>query len=75
MAGREPSDPTSESDILMPSIRCPFCGSRDVEPMALFGSRLLTAQCYCRACHTPFDRVRDGAAGPDASTPDLAPRR
>ncbi len=41
--------------------RCPFCGSPDVEPMALFGSQLLTEQYYCRACHTPFERVRDDA--------------
>ena len=38
---------------------CPFCGSSDVEPMALFGSQLMTQQYYCRACHTPFERVKD----------------
>ena len=41
------------------AVRCPFCGSPDVEPMALFGSQLMTQQCYCRACRTPFERVRD----------------
>jgi transposase-like protein len=40
--------------------RCPFCGSPDVEPMALFGSQLMTQQFYCRDCRTPFERVRDG---------------
>jgi hypothetical protein len=27
--------------------------------MALFGSQLLTEQYYCRACRTPFERVKD----------------
>jgi hypothetical protein len=37
---------------------CPFCHSTDTEPLALFGSQLSTAQYYCRACHTPFERVK-----------------
>ena len=39
-------------------ITCPFCHSADTEPMALFGSQLSTAQYYCRACHTPFERIK-----------------
>ena len=39
--------------------RCPFCGSADVELLALFGSQLLTDQYYCRACRTPFEHLKD----------------
>ena len=38
---------------------CPFCGSKETEPHALFGSLMLTEQHYCRACRTVFERVRD----------------
>jgi hypothetical protein len=37
----------------------------------LFGSQLLTAQYYCRACHTPFERVKDAAVMADAARRDL----
>lgn len=40
---------------------CPFCGSGDTEPLALFGSQLSTTQHYCRACHTPFERFKQDA--------------
>jgi DNA-directed RNA polymerase subunit RPC12/RpoP len=43
------------------SIECPFCGSTQTELFSLFGRQLLTAQYYCRACKTPFERVK----GPD----------
>lgn len=43
-------------------ITCPFCGSADTEPMSLFGSQLSTAQYYCRACHTPFERIKQEPA-------------
>lgn len=39
-------------------VTCPFCGSTDVELLALFGSQLLTDQHYCRACRTPFEHLR-----------------
>ncbi|MEO7002517.1 MAG: hypothetical protein ABI068_11875 [Ktedonobacterales bacterium] len=51
--------PVSADDGRALAIRCPFCHSRDVEPLALFGSQLLTDQYYCRACRTPFEHVRD----------------
>jgi hypothetical protein len=38
---------------------CPYCGSADVEPLALFGQQLLTVQMYCYACRTPFEFVKD----------------
>ena len=40
---------------------CPYCGSDDIEPLALFGQQLLTVQLYCRGCHTPFEYVKDEA--------------
>ncbi len=40
-------------------VRCPFCGSTDNEPLALFGQQLLTVQMYCNACRTPFEYVKD----------------
>jgi DNA-directed RNA polymerase subunit RPC12/RpoP len=40
------------------AIACPFCGSRETELFSLFGQQLLTAQYYCRACRTPFERVK-----------------
>jgi hypothetical protein len=38
---------------------CPFCGSVETEPHAMFGSLMLTEQHYCCACHTVFERIRD----------------
>lgn len=40
-------------------VRCPFCGSDETEPHAMFGSLLLTTQHYCRACQSVFERIRD----------------
>ncbi|HLZ21623.1 MAG TPA: hypothetical protein VKQ30_05840 [Ktedonobacterales bacterium] len=40
------------------AITCPFCRSSDTEPMSLFGSQLSTKQYYCRACHTPFEYIK-----------------
>ena len=40
------------------TVTCPFCHSSDTEPLALFGSQLSTMQHYCRACHTPFERMK-----------------
>jgi ring-1,2-phenylacetyl-CoA epoxidase subunit PaaD len=39
--------------------QCPFCGSTNTEPFALFGQQLLTVQMYCNTCHTPFEYVKD----------------
>ncbi len=57
------------SGVSEPAVSCPFCGSVEVELLALFGSQLLTDQYYCRACHTPFEHLRadaddDEQAGP-----------
>lgn len=45
---------------------CPYCDSSDTELISLFGQQLLTLQYYCRACHTPFDRVKGDDILPDA---------
>jgi ring-1,2-phenylacetyl-CoA epoxidase subunit PaaD len=42
-------------------VACPFCHSRDVELLSLFGSQLLTDQYYCRACRTPFEHLHADA--------------
>ena len=49
-------------------VACPFCGSADVELLALFGSQLLTDQYYCRACRTPFEHLRADADAADERT-------
>jgi hypothetical protein len=53
-------------------VLCPFCGSSATEFFSLFGSQLLTAQYYCRSCHTPFERVKDESVMADAARRDLA---
>jgi hypothetical protein len=40
------------------AVICPFCGSDDSEPLAAFGSLLMTSQYYCNACNTTFEWVR-----------------
>jgi ring-1,2-phenylacetyl-CoA epoxidase subunit PaaD len=37
---------------------CPWCGSRDTERIGEWGPQLLTEQWRCRACRTPFERIR-----------------
>ncbi len=54
------------------AVICPFCNSGDTEFFSLFGSQLLTAQYYCRACHTPFEQVKDEVVLADAARRDLA---
>ncbi|HSK89952.1 MAG TPA: hypothetical protein VK875_01435 [Euzebyales bacterium] len=44
---------------------CPWCGTADVEQIAAYGSLLMTAQWFCNACRSPFERVRHRGA-PDA---------
>jgi hypothetical protein len=55
------------------NVRCPFCGSADAEPFSLFGSQLLTEQWYCRACRTPFERVKDASASTAGRDPGMKP--
>jgi len=37
---------------------CPWCGSRETEQIGEWGPQLLTEQWICRACRTPFERIR-----------------
>jgi hypothetical protein len=37
---------------------CPWCGSRDTERIGAWGPQLLTEQWRCRACRTPYERLR-----------------
>jgi late competence protein required for DNA uptake (superfamily II DNA/RNA helicase) len=53
-------------------IACPYCGSVETELFSLFGSQLLTAQYYCRSCHTPFEQVKSAAVLADAARRDLS---
>lgn len=49
-------------------VACPYCDSPQTELISLFGQQLLTVQYYCRACHTPFDRVKGEDILKDAET-------
>lgn len=49
-------------------IACPYCGSLDTELISLFGQQLLTVQYYCRACRTPFDRLKGDDVMADAES-------
>jgi hypothetical protein len=46
------------TDSTPPEVACPFCHSTDTELFSLFGQQLLTVQYYCRACRTPFERIK-----------------
>ena len=41
-----------------PEVRCPWCGSGQVEQVAMVGPTVLTSSWICGACHTPFERIR-----------------
>ena len=56
-----------------PEIRCPFCGSTETEEMGVFGSQLSTSQRYCRACHTPFERLTRAAGQTQAPAGEAPP--
>jgi transposase-like protein len=40
-------------------VRCPFCGSTEVELVSPWGGQLITSQMRCRDCNTHFEAVRD----------------
>jgi len=39
-------------------LECPWCGSDDVERVSEYGQHLMVAQYICRACHSPFERIK-----------------
>lgn len=49
--GIAPPEPTGE-------VRCPQCGSSDVEEVSRFGSTPCKGQWRCKACLEPFDRFK-----------------
>jgi hypothetical protein len=50
------SSPAQPERGVATGVACPFCSSRDVELISLFGGQLSTDQYYCRACRTYFER-------------------
>ena len=38
-------------------VTCPWCGSQDVEQLAMYGSIMMTDQQRCRTCLNFFGRV------------------
>lgn len=44
---------------------CPHCESTDVERESVFGSEVSKIKYYCRACHTPFERIKYDGDRPD----------
>jgi DNA-directed RNA polymerase subunit RPC12/RpoP len=54
----------------VPRLVCPYCGSGDTEFFSLFGAQLLTAQYYCRTCHTPFEQIKNADVLADAARRD-----
>lgn len=50
--------------------KCPYCGSGDTERSAAFGPFHMTEPYMCRACGSPFSRIRwraPGRPGPGAA--------
>jgi len=56
-AGRA-SDETLRTDALPEHAVCPFCGGRETEQFAAFGSALSVSQYYCRRCRTVFEFMK-----------------
>lgn len=50
--------PSPLASALPEAVACPFCGSRDSEPLAAYGSLLMTSQYYCNGCRTTFEWMR-----------------
>jgi DNA-directed RNA polymerase subunit RPC12/RpoP len=40
------------------AVRCPWCGSADVEQLGEYGPGLMTAQFFCLDCHSAFEWIR-----------------
>lgn len=44
------------------AVTCPWCGATDVSQIGPYGTLLMTAQWFCDACRSPFERVRHRGA-------------
>lgn len=62
-AGDEPADEPGPD--LEGRARCPYCGSRDVVRFSRFGSEVSSQQYECKACGSPFERLRYDGELPD----------
>lgn len=51
-----PSKKTGHTDFDV--VECPWCGSRDVEPIGFFSAQLMGRPFMCKRCHSPFERIR-----------------
>jgi ring-1,2-phenylacetyl-CoA epoxidase subunit PaaD len=47
-----------------PGVTCPWCGSAEVERVGEVGPTVMTSQWICRACRTPFERIRRRGGDP-----------
>jgi ring-1,2-phenylacetyl-CoA epoxidase subunit PaaD len=45
-------------------VNCPWCGSGEVERVGEVGPTVMTSQWICRACRTPFERIRRRGGDP-----------
>lgn len=45
------------------AVTCGWCGATDVERLSVYGPMHLGESWYCRACHSPFERVRNRGEG------------
>ncbi len=41
-----------------PDVTCGWCGAPDVERLSVYGPMHMSEQWFCRACRSPFERVR-----------------
>jgi hypothetical protein len=44
-------------------VTCPWCGSDEVERVAIVGPTVMTSSWICSACQTPFERIRKRGRG------------
>lgn len=65
---RRALDRSLHNAALPEAVRCPFCGERDTEQFAAFGSAVSTSQYYCRRCRTVFEYMKRGSGGRTGET-------
>lgn len=41
------------------AVTCAWCDSDDVERLSVYGPTHMSEQWFCRACRSPFERVRN----------------
>jgi|FaiFalDrversion2_1042247.scaffolds.fasta_scaffold00557_6 ribosomal protein L37AE/L43A len=58
MAAMEPPAEASGEAAGRQPLTCPWCGSTEVERTSAFGPSLMLEQYFCRACGSPFGRLR-----------------